>query len=192
MRRKKRQISSSPQSIDKIRAENTISAAAGSQASETPGGPPDDLIKHGAEGRRPRWRRRLFWGCTVVLAVIVVLRIALWLSLPWIINRTMTPYGLQAHCERLSLSLLTGDAELWHLVLVSTDANAALTDVEYCRAEISLTTLLTRRLVVPRLEIDGMDVNLTRARDGTFPQLRTLLAVLRERSDAAPPVEAQI
>jgi uncharacterized protein involved in outer membrane biogenesis len=105
--------------------------------------------------------------------------------LPQIINKTMSQYGLEAHYERLSLSLLTGDAELSHLILVPAGTNVPMTDVEYCRAEISLLTLLTRRLVVPRLEIDGMDVNLTRAEDGTFPQLRTLLEVLSQRRAAA-------
>ncbi len=191
MGHKKRKINSSSQSPDKIPVESTVAATAGSQASGTPGGPPEGPIERKADGHRPRWRRRLLWGCAIMAAVVVVLRIALWLSLPWIIHKTMAPYGLEAHYERLSLSLLTGDAELWHLTLVSTDANTPLTDVEYCRAEVSLLTLLTRRLVVPRLEIDGMDVSLTRARDGTFPQLHTLLGVLRERSAAVQPVKAQ-
>ncbi|RPJ29680.1 MAG: DUF748 domain-containing protein, partial [Planctomycetaceae bacterium] len=191
LRHRKRGIKSSSPSPDKMPVENTVAAAAGSEPSGTSGGPPDHPIERKAGGRRPRWLRRLFWVFAVLAAVVVVLRIALWLSLPWIMNKTMAPYGLEAHYERLNLSLLTGDAELWHLALVSTDANTPLTDVEYCRAEVSLLTLLTRRLVVPRIEIDGMDVSLTRARDGTFPQLRTLLAVLRERIAAAEPADAQ-
>lgn len=120
-----------------------------------------------------------------MVIVVLVLRIILWLSLSRIINKTMTHYGLDAQYERLSLSLLNGDAEIWHLVLVPTDTQIPLTDIEYCRADVSLMTLFTRRLVIPRLEIDGIDVDLTRAEDGTFPQLQTLREVLRKRRDAA-------
>ncbi len=185
MGHKKKNVKPSSANVEPIPVEQAAAAAVGSETSGTPGSPPDRPIGHHVQGRRHRWRRRLVWAGVIIVAVVVVLRMALWLSLPWIINKTMMSYGLEARYERLSLSLLTGDAELWHLVLVPTDSNMPLTDVEYCRAEVSPLTLLTRRLVVPRLEIDGMDVSLTRAQDGTFPQLQTLLAVLRERSTAA-------
>lgn len=160
----------------------------GSETGHASGGPTD-----GPGGRKKRrWLRRLFWACAVLIAVILVLRIALWLSLPWILNKTMDQYGLEARYERLHLSLLTGDAELWHLVLVPDDANTPLVHVEYCRADVSLVTLLKRRLVVHRIEIDGMDVSLMRAKDGSFPQLRTLLAVLRERSEAIQRADADV
>lgn len=181
----KKKAKSSSSSMDPKPVEQAIAAAVGSKAGGTPGSPPDRPVGHPVQGRRPRWRRWLVWAGIVIVAVVVALRIALWLSLPWIINKTMMSYGLEARYERLSLSLLTGDAELWHLVLVPTDSNTPLTDVEYCRAEVSPLTLLTRRLVVPRLEVDGLDISLTRAADGTFPQLQTLLAVLRERSAVA-------
>ena len=191
MGHKKRRNKLSSDSRDKIPVENT---AASEAARLEEGGalvePPDRPVKR-KTGRRPRWLRRLLWVCAIVIAVVVVLRIVLWLSLPWILNKTMAQCGLEARYERLHLSLLTGDAELWHLVLVPTDANTPLTDVEYCRAEISLTTLLTQRLVVPRIEIDGMDVSMTRAQDGSFPQLRTLLAVLRKRSDGAQDADTE-
>ncbi len=185
MGHKKKKVKSSSSSVDPKPVEQAITAAIGSETGGTPGSPPDRPVGHPVQGRRHRWRRWLVWAGIVIVAVVVALRIALWLSLPWIINKTMMSYGLEARYERLSLSLLTGDAELWHLVLVPTDSNTPLTDVEYCQAEVSLLTLLTRRLVVPRLEVDGLDISLTRAADGTFPQLQTLLAVLRERSAAA-------
>ncbi|MBL7188814.1 MAG: DUF748 domain-containing protein [Phycisphaerae bacterium] len=49
-------------------------------------------------------------------------------------------------------------------------------------------TLLARRLVVRRVEIDGMDVNVTRRADGTFPQFRQLLRSLpTEKSEIVGP-----
>lgn len=187
----KRRTRSSSGNSDRLPAGTTVACEAiGSEAGRIPDGPSDSSGRPRAG--RPRWLRLLFWVCTIALAVVVVLRVALWLSLPWILDRTMAQYGLEARYERLRLSLLTGDAELWHLVLVPSDANTPLVDVEYCRADVSLVTLLTRRLVVHRIEIDGMDVSLTRAEDGTFPQLRTLLVVLRERSDATPHADAEV
>jgi len=182
---KKRRIKPSSYHPDRMPIANTPAAeVTGSEKRRAPAKPPGRPAER-KTGRRPRWLRYLFWAGAIVAVVVVVLRIILWLFLPWILNKTMAQYGLEARYERLSLSLLTGDAELWHLVLAPSDANTPLADVEYCRADVSLVTLLTRRLVVHRIEIDGMDVNLTRAQDGTFPQLRTLFAVLRERSDAA-------
>ncbi|HPY49841.1 MAG TPA: DUF748 domain-containing protein [Sedimentisphaerales bacterium] len=191
--RKRKSFSDHPDKRQAAVGANNYSPAAapatgGSETDQPAGGPPQQRIKQEA-GHHHRWLRRLFWAGVILAAVIVVLRIALWLSLPWILDKTMEQYGLNARYERLNLSLLTGDAELWHLVLVPTDANTPFADVEYCRAAVSLVTLFTRRLIVRRVEIDGMDVNLTRAQDGTFPQLRTLLTVLRQRSKAAQPTD---
>ena len=189
MGRRKRNVRSSSGSSDIPSAGHAVAGdVTGSETGHASGGPTD-----GPGGRKKRrWLRRLFWACAVLIAVILVLRIALWLSLPWILNKTMDQYGLEARYERLHLSLLTGDAELWHLVLVPDDANTPLVHVEYCRADVSLVTLLKRRLVVHRIEIDGMDVSLMRAKDGSFPQLRTLLAVLRERSEAIQRADADV
>ena len=131
--------------------------------------------------RRRRWLRRLLWIFAIFLAVIIFLRVLLWASLPWFLNKAMGEYGLYCTYERLNLSLLTGDAELWHLVLKPTEKDNPLAHVKYCRAEVSLTTLLARRLVVPRIEVDGMDVNIIRATDGTFPQLQHVLKALEAK-----------
>ena len=141
--------------------------------------------------RRRPWLRWVLWISAIVVAVCIVLRVILWASLPWFLNKTMEGYGLHCTYERLSLSLLTGDAELWHLVLKPADTDDPLAHLEYCRAEVSTTTLLARRLVVPRLEVDGMDVNLTRAEDGTFLQLRHLLKVLEAKKSGKSQPTAQ-
>ncbi len=141
--------------------------------------------------KRRRWLRRLLWICVIFLTVIVVLRVLLWVSLPWFLDKAMGDYGLHCTYERLNLSLLTGDAELWHLVLSPAEKDDPLAHVEYCRAEVSLTTLLARRLVVPRIEVDGMDVNMTRAADGRFPQLQQVLKALEAKKSGAISTDVQ-
>ncbi len=64
--------------------------------------------------------------------------------------------------------------------------------VEYCRADVSMTTLLARRLVVRRIEIDGMDVNVTRAKDGTFPQFQHLLNILEMKKSGKVTADTEI
>ena len=137
-----------------------------------------------SKGKTPRrWFRRILWIITIIIAICIFLRIVLWASLPWILRKTMKEYDLQCTYEHLNLSLITGDVELWHLELKPTEDKELLAHVEYCRADVSMTTLFTRQLDVRRVEIDGMDVNVTRAKDGTFPQFRNLLNILRTKNN---------
>ena len=89
MGHKKQRGKPSAASPDQIPVENTV-VAAGSEAGGAAGSPPDRPVQREAPGRRPRWLRRLVWACVIAAAVIVILRLVLWLSLPWIINKTMT------------------------------------------------------------------------------------------------------
>jgi hypothetical protein len=130
--------------------------------------------KKGASKRR-RWSRRILWIVVIVIAITLILRISLWASLPWILNKTMKGYNLQCSYEKLSFSILTGDAELWHMTIKSADSNESLLYIEYVRAEVSTTTLFAQQLIVPRVEIDGMDINIVRASDGSFPQFERFL-----------------
>jgi hypothetical protein len=104
----------------------------------------------------------------------------------------MREYGLHCTYEHLSVSLFTGDAELWHLELKPSENEEFLAHVEYCRADVSMTTLLARRLVVRRIEIDGMDVNVTRAKDGTFPQFQHLLNRLETKKSGKVTADTEI
>lgn len=138
-----------------------------------------------------RWSRRLLWILSIFIVLIVILRIALWISLPWIINKTIKGYDLQCSYERLGFSILTGDAELWHMELKPADSNESFVYIEYCKADISVTTLLSHQLVIPRVEIDGMDVNITRDSNGQFPQLQRFLTTsqAKEKEVAASAAE---
>ncbi len=133
-------------------------------------------------------RRRLAGIGLGLLLFLVVCRLVLWLSLPRILERTLSDYGLSAQYEQLNLTLLAGDMELWHLTLNHNDAPDALASIEYCRADISLRTLLRGRLVIRRLEVDGMDASLHRETNGHFtgwqPLITSLLTSAAEASDS--------
>ncbi len=168
--------------VDEIRNQKNNSVADGD------GDKKNSSVKKN-KGRR--WSRRLLWILTVFIVLIVILRIALWISLPWIINKTIKGYDLQCSYERLDFSILTGDAELWHMELKPADSNESFVYIEYCKADISVTTLLSHQLVIPRVEIDGMDVNITRDSNGQFPQLQRFLTTspAKEKEVAASVAE---
>lgn len=118
--------------------------------------------------RLRRWSRRLVRLGVVLLVLLVVLRVVLWLSMPWFLERTLSKFDLTGTYDKLYLSILTGDAELWHLVITPVGEDTPITDLEYCRADISLWTLLRGHLVIPRLEVDGLDVTVHRRADGSW------------------------
>ena len=128
------------------------------------------------KARPRRWRRRIAISLVVVAVVAVLLRIALWLTLASLVDNAARAYNLTCTYERLDLSLLTGDAELWHLVLAPTDGGEPFVDAEYTRADIAVSALFTGRLVIRRLEVDGVDVALTRDADGKIDLLERVMA----------------
>jgi hypothetical protein len=102
----------------------------------------------------------------VALALLVVLRVVAFALLPGILDGIAEGHDLSCTYERLDVSLLTGDVELWHLVVAPRDGGPAFADVEYCRADLSILHLLIGRLVARRVEADGADLLVERAADG--------------------------
>ncbi len=120
-------------------------------------------------GRKPRrWLFRLTVALLTLLVLILGLRLALAKSMPWLLNHTLEQVGLQGTYEKLHLSLLTGELELWHLRLSDTDPNQPLVHLEYCRADISTRSLLHKRLIIPRLDVDGLFVDVQRDSTGQW------------------------
>jgi hypothetical protein len=148
---------------------------------------PKKSISSPATPRKSRRRRLVGIGLGLLL-FLVACRLVLWLSLPRILEHTLSDYGLTAQYEQLNLTLLAGDMELWHLTLNHDDAPDALASIEYCRADVSLRTLLRGRLVIRRLEIDGMDASIHRETDGSVtgwqPLITALLAPSSEASES--------
>ncbi|MCP4455241.1 MAG: hypothetical protein GY809_27590, partial [Planctomycetes bacterium] len=129
------------------------------------------------------WIQRLGRVLVCVLLIVLILRITLWLSLPWLLSHSAQRVGLRCEYEELNLSLTTGDMEAWHLRLIPTDSNDPLVDMEYCRANVSILSLFAQRLIVDRVEVDGIDITVMRESDGSFRGLHDLLA-LAQRPNA--------
>ncbi len=159
-------------------AEQTNASGDGSGAPPSSPQGPD-----GRAGRRRRWLRRTGWIAMAVLSVLAAFRIAVWISLPWLLNRTVQPYGLASSYERLSLSLLTMDMEARHLVLTAKDVPEPLADMEYFRAHVSPWSLAVGRLLIYRVEVDGMEVMLLRNSEGTWRGCEGMVSLLTRRPE---------
>ncbi len=144
------------------------------------GSPPADASKPPR-----RWRRRLRVTTWVMLVVIILGRIALPFILPSILDVALESRGLRATYETLDLSILGADLELWHLEIRDRDTDALYLHTEYCRADIAVTELFFGRLVVRRLESDGVDVELRREADGSIPFLARLTTGSSESPEPA-------
>jgi hypothetical protein len=177
MPRKHKNINKASQETkDTVTKENPVEKSQNQKNNSATDGNGDKNNGSAGNKKSRRWSRRLLWILTIFIAIIVILRLVLWVSLPWILNRTIKSYNLQCKYERLDFSILTGDAELWHMELKPTDSNDSFVYIEYCKAEVSLITLLSHQFVIPRIEIDGMDVSITRDSNGQFPQLQRFIS----------------
>jgi len=128
--------------------------------------------KKSAPSRSRRWLRRLAYLFSALVLIIILIRFGVILALPSIIESTAEDYGMHCSYERLDFSMLTGDLELWNLVIEPGEDGESFMDMEYCRADLAVSALFAGRLVVRRLEVDGMDLLLERDPDGTLPMLR--------------------
>jgi hypothetical protein len=121
----------------------------------------------------------------VIGAILLsIARIWLSLSLPWVLQKVASGYGLRASYDRLDLTLLELDVELWQLEVLDDATNAEVVRVEYCRADVSIVDLFFGRLVVRRVEVDGLDAHIERDENG-----RIVLLARFASDESLPPVE---
>jgi len=132
-------------------------------------------------GRRRRWRRRVLWILAIGFGLLLLLRASVDRLLPWALAKAAKAYNLNASYERLYITFLGLDAELWHLKIAPLGGGEPIIDAEYCRADVSVFDLLRGRLRACRLEIDGLDVRIVREADGRIAVLDSLMPA------AAPP-----
>jgi hypothetical protein len=120
--------------------------------------------------------------------VLVILLVIARLSLPWVLPPVLSSYaedvGFSLTWERLELSPLLLDLELAHVEIEPLDGVGPSAHLEYARVDLALTPLVLGKVRVRRVELDGVDLTLERAEDGSL----VLPAVLTADTDV--PVEA--
>ncbi len=135
-----------------------------------------------ARPRRRRWLRRIARTVLALVILGVVLRFVVSLVLPSVLAKVAKDYGLRCTYERLDVTFIGLDAELWHLVIAPEEGGEPFVRAEYCRADVATLELLRGRLAVRRVDADGLDLLIDRDADGTIPLLARL-------SRNAPPVK---
>ena len=121
----------------------------------------------------------------VAITCVLLFQIVLSLLLPWTLRRVAKIYDLDLTCGRPDLSLFSSDAGLWHVNV--TQHGQPVANVDYCRADISILNLFRGRLVVQRLEADGVNLTVQRNADGGIPLLKGLLMAGPQPGAAPPP-----
>ncbi len=121
---------------------------------------------------KPRWwRRKSAIVLFVLLGLAVILRIALVLLLPAVMNKVAKVYKLQCHYDRLDLSLSGGTAAMWGFELLPQEGGDPVLRADYLQGDISVLALFRGQLVVYRAAADGVDATFEREADGHIPLL---------------------
>jgi len=141
------------------------------------------------QAKKRRWLKRLAKIAVWVFVVLVLLRIALSVALPHIADKVVQGFDMACSWERLDLSILTGNVELWHLDARTAGDGDPIAAMEYCRADVDLSALLGGRIVLRRVEIDGLDVRLHRNAAGEFEIAQGFAGEETDDTDAHDAVE---
>ena len=138
-----------------------------------------------------RWRRRIKWTLITLIALAILLRIALGFALPHVLNGVASAFGMNAHYDHLSLSLMGGEARVWNLRITPKDPAVSggepVFTANYLRGDISPLALLQGRIVVWRAEADTLELRVERRADGSVPLLDLVLASLPPRDPEEEP-----
>lgn len=123
-----------------------------------------------------KWKRRLAIVAIAVIAIGVIARVILAVALPKVLNTVAKHYGLDASYERSEIYLISGSVGMWHLNFTPKNKpGEPVISTEYCRADVSALNLLRGKLVVYRVEADGVEVLVDRNENGEIELLKTLL-----------------
>lgn len=135
--------------------------------------------------RRRRWRRRLLW----LAAALVLVRLLLAISLPWLADFAVKGMGLRLAWQSASLSLFGGSLEIEGLTAAPRQAAAdapPLLTVAHLAVDVDMLSLLslpTLRLAA----IDGARLRLQRRADGSLELPPELTAPAAGADAAAEP-----
>ncbi|MEN8152192.1 MAG: DUF748 domain-containing protein, partial [Planctomycetota bacterium] len=132
--------------------------------------PPEEKKKDGPRPKKPLRRRLLKWTL-IVVAVLVVLRLALPFVLPVVLDQVAGSFDLDVEYDDLSLSLLGGEVEIRGLVVTTSEDGEEFARLNYARADLRMWRLLHGDIHLQRVDVDGIDLHLRRAADGSLPVL---------------------
>lgn len=126
-----------------------------------------------------RFRRLRRVGLILVIVLVILLVIAR-LALPWVLPPVLSSYaedlGFSLSWERLDLSALLLDLELAHVEIEPLDGVGPTAHLEYARVDVAILPLLLGDVRVRRVELDGVDLTLERAADGSLVLPATLMS----------------
>jgi hypothetical protein len=127
-----------------------------------------------APPRKRRWRRRLGWAAVTLLAIVVVARIAIVAALPSILDKVARTVGLTCSVERIEVAALAGELEVSHLVVSPVEGGESIVSLGWLRVDLGVASLLRGKLVLRRLEVDGLDLAIDRDADGVLALARRI------------------
>ncbi|MCP5022157.1 MAG: DUF748 domain-containing protein, partial [bacterium] len=115
------------------------------------------------EVRKRPWRKYLKRCAISLVLLAVVLRAAVPLALPSILDKIAGQQGLQVSYSKLDLSLFAGSLELWDVSVrpleESQEVDApVLGQLEFLTLDVDVSALFGGTLRAHRVEIDGLDV----------------------------------
>ncbi|HQY87669.1 MAG TPA: DUF748 domain-containing protein, partial [Tepidisphaeraceae bacterium] len=140
--------------------------------------------------RSGKLRRRVLKTLLVVVTLFVVVRVAMFFLVGFVVRNVAHLYGLDVTFGHQQLTLFAGDAGLWDVTVKATDSDHELLRADYVRGKISTFALLSGRLHASRVEADGVSISLQREADGRVPALEDVLRVLAKLESGkknAPP-----
>ena len=129
-----------------------------------------------SEPARKKPRRWWRWTKRIVLALVVLLVLAR-IALPWVVPIVLdgiaADLGLTCQYEALDLSLLAGDLRLSGVTVHARGDDGkpegeVLLRIDLIGIDVLTTRLLTGELHVALAEVDGVDLVVERAADGTY------------------------
>jgi hypothetical protein len=109
--------------------------------------------------------------------LLVLVRITLPFTLPYVLNKLAARYGLSLTYERMDRSFTGGYAEIWHLVIAPEEGGEPFAHFEYMEADLVVSSLLFGQVEFRRLEVDGADLFINREEDGRLRLFKRDLAI---------------
>ncbi|MDF1664274.1 MAG: DUF748 domain-containing protein, partial [Planctomycetota bacterium] len=146
-------------------------------APNAPGAVETQAPRPGCLARIKKWLFRLF---LLIVFLIVVARIALPYAIPQVLPGILEKYDLKAEYSDLEMSTLFNFIELKDLTVKSLDGEKKYVSLERFTFHLKLTPLLSKKIFLKQLDIQGLEVVIDREKDGQLELVKRLLAAIEK------------